>query len=341
MKKGFAAIVALVLAAVPAAGATTGSSGQSLTKVDFVLNWVAGPQHTEVFVARDKGFFKRAGLEVNIHAPTQTTDAIKLVASGQDDMGMALFPDVIFARAQEVPVKVTSAFLDRQTDIGLLSRPEDKIRTPKDLIGKTVGLTPVPGNRARFYYMLDKNNISRDDVKVVTVQFNGPQAVASKQVDAADAVSWFELGVYHDITKKWPSYMPMTKFGVPRGYFIGVIVSESFAKSDPDVVRRVTRAILQAQAWTLSHPKQARTIVQKAVKGVSPQFIAQSRNILDKISTDADTKKRGLGWMNAKVWKTMIDFAVEAELIEEAFPPSDIFTNRFLGTPVKQPKART
>jgi len=254
---------------------------------------------------------------------------------------MALFPDVIFARAQEVPVKVTSAFLDRQTDIGLLSRPEDKIRTPKDLIGKTVGLTPVPGNRARFYYMLDKNNISRDDVKVVTVQFNGPQAVASKQVDAADAVSWFELGVYHDITKKWPSYMPMTKFGVPRGYFIGVIVSESFAKSDPDVVRRVTRAILQAQAWTLSHPKQARTIVQKAVKGVSPQFIAQSRNILDKISTDADTKKRGLGWMNAKVWKTMIDFAVEAELIEEAFPPSDIFTNRFLGTPVKQPKART
>jgi ABC-type nitrate/sulfonate/bicarbonate transport system substrate-binding protein len=341
MKKGFAAIVALVLAAVPAAAATPGSSNQALTKVDFVLNWVAGPQHTEVFVARDKGFFKRAGLEVNIHSPTQTTDAIKLVASGQDDMGMALFPDVIFARAQEVPVKVTSAFLDRQTDIGLLSRPEDKIRAPRDLIGKTVGLTPVPGNRARFFYMLDKNKIPRDKVKIVTVQFNGPQAVASKQVDAADAVSWFELGVYYEITKKWPSYMPMTKFGVPRGYFIGVIVGDRFANSNPAVVTKVTRAILQAQAWTLAHPKQARQVVQKAVRGVSPQFITQSRNILDKISTDAGTKAHGLGWMDAKVWKTMIDFAVEAELIEEKFAPADIFTNKFLGAPVKQPAARS
>jgi ABC-type nitrate/sulfonate/bicarbonate transport system substrate-binding protein len=341
MKKCFAAIVALVLAAVPAA-ATAGSSDRTATtKIDFVLNWVAGPQHTEVFVARDKGFFKKAGFEVDIHSPTQTTDAIKLVASGQDDMGMALFPDVIFARAQNVPVKVTSAFLDRQTDIGLLSRPEDKIRAPKDLIGKTVGLTPVPGNRARFFHMLDKNKIPRDKVKIVTVQFNGPQAVASKQVDAADAVSWFELGVYYEITKKWPAYMPMTKFGVPRGYFIGVIVSESFAKSNPDVVTKITRAILEAQAWTLTHPKEARQIVQKAVKGISPQFINQSRDILDKISTDAGTKAHGLGWMDTKVWKTMIDFAVETKLIKKSFAPADVFTNRYLGAPVKQPKVAT
>jgi len=135
-------------------------SAQAAEKTSFALNWVPGPQHTEFVVAKYNGYFEKAGLDVDMHAPAASTDPIKLVASGNDQFGIAYAGDVIQARAQGVPVVVV-AVIQRKIPLGLISQPGAGIKEPKDLLDKTIGLTPVPNNRAMFWDFVKRTTSCR------------------------------------------------------------------------------------------------------------------------------------------------------------------------------------
>jgi putative hydroxymethylpyrimidine transport system substrate-binding protein len=320
----------LVAAAVIAAPVVTGVA-EAADKVNFALNWVPGPQHTEFVVAKYHGFFEAEGLDVDMHPPAASTDPIKLVASGQDEVGIGYAGDVIGARAVGVPV-VSIAAIHRHIALGLLSRPEDHLTKPKDLEGKIIGLTPIPNNRAMFWDFVAKNNIDKSKLQVVTVQFNGPNVVAAKKADFADAVSWLELGAYKQITGEMPNYMQFTDYGVQDGYFFCIITSEKLLKQKPDLLRRFNTAVLKAEAWTVEHPDEAREILLAHVKEVSPEFAKQSRSIIDKIVRDDDTAKHGLGWQNADVWGKMADWYLDQKVIDKKIDPATAFSNDVLPT---------
>ena len=316
------AVIALCLASM-------GRESLAAEKVNFALNWVPGPQHTEFVVAKYRGFFERQSLDVSMHPPAAATDPIKLVASGNDDFGIAYAADIIQARAQGVPI-VSLVAIHRKITLGLMSRPEDKFLKPKDIEGKIIAFTPVPNNRAMFWDFVDKNGIDRDKIKVVTAQFNGPHVVAAGKADFADAVSWYELGLYRQLTGKRPNYMEFTDYGVPGGYFFCIITSEKVLQKKPEIISPFIKAVLEAEKWTLENPDEARKVLISNVEEVSEEFSKQSRGILDKIITDEDTDKNGLGWQSLDVWRTMVNFQFEEGLIEEKIDPSTAFTNEFL-----------
>jgi putative hydroxymethylpyrimidine transport system substrate-binding protein len=312
--------------ATAASLSTFATAASAADKVNFALNWVPGPQHTEFVVAKYKGFFEAEGLDVDMHPPAASTDPLKLVASGQDQFGIAYGGDILQARAQGVPV-VSIAAIHRKIALGLLSRPADNITKPKDIEGKIIGLTPVPTNRAMFWDFVAKNGIDKDKLQIVTVQFNGPHVVAAGKADLADAVSWYELGVYKQVAGGYPNYMQFTDFGVQDGYYFCIIASEQTLKEKPDLARRFTAAILKAEKWTIENPDEARKVLLANVKEVSEEFAKQSRDVIDKLVTDADTQKNGLGWQSADVWKKMADWYLQQGLIQAAVDSSAAFTN--------------
>lgn len=297
--------------------------------VSFALNWVPGPQHEEFVVAQANGIFKKHGLDVTMHAPAASTDPIKLVASGNDQFGIAYAGDIIQARAQGVPV-VAVAVIHRHIPLGLITAPGSGITQPKDLEGKTIGLTPVPNNRAMFWDFVKQTGLDKDKLKVVTVQFNGPQVVAAGRADAADAVSFYEVGVYKQLTGKDPNFISFTKYGVPDGYFFTIITSEKNLKEHPESVKEFVASVLEAEKWSVEHPEEARKILLSNVKEVSEPFAVQSRAAVVDILTDKDTKEHGLGWQSPEVWKTMADWYLQQKLIDKPVDTSTAFTNDFL-----------
>jgi putative hydroxymethylpyrimidine transport system substrate-binding protein len=301
-------------------------------KVNFALNWVPGPQHTEFVVAKYNGFFEAEGLDVDMHPPAAATDPIKLVASGQDQVGISYAGDIIGARAQGVPI-VSIAAIHRQITLGLLSRPEDNLTKPKDIEGKIIGLTPLPNNRAMFWDFVAKNGIDKSKLQIVTVQFNGPTVVAAKKADLTDTVSWYELGVFKQITGAYPNYMQFTDYGVQDGYYFCIITSEALLKAKPDLLRRFNTAVLKAEQWTVEHPDEARKVLLAHVTEVSDEFAKQSRSIIDKIVRDENTAKQGLGWQDPQLWAKMADWYYDQKVIDNKIDPSAAFSNAVLPQP--------
>jgi ABC-type nitrate/sulfonate/bicarbonate transport system substrate-binding protein len=325
-----------VIAALSLTACSTGGTASTagVTPVNFVLNFTPGPQHEEFIVAANHGFWKDAGLEVNMTTPSATTDPISLVAGGSADIGLGYAGDVISAAAQDVPI-TTVAIVHRRIALGLLSKPGSGILTPKDLIGKTVGLTMIPANVAMFDALLASNHIDPSQVKVVPVGFNGPQMVASGEVDAADAVSWYELGVYKQLTGQEPTYLEFTKFGVPDGYYLSVIASNKFIAQHPDTVKAFVKATLEAEKWTIENPDQANDILLKNVTGVTLEFAKASRGALKNVLVDDASQKNGLGWSDQKVWASQVKFYVDSKQIAKTVDVTTLFSNDYLpATPI-------
>ena len=328
------ACIAVVVAAVALAGCSS-SGGVSTpndgapTPVNFVLNFTPGPQHEEFVVAEYGDFYKDANLDVEMTSPSSTTDSISLVAGGSADVGLGYAGDVISAQAQGVPVK-TVAVIHRRIALGLLSKPGSGIETPQDLIGKTVGLTMIPANVAMFDELLAANDIDPAQVEVVPVGFNGPQLVASGEVDAADAVAWYELGVYKQLTGEDATYMEFTDFGVEDGYYLSVISSERYINEHPDTLKAFVQATLEAEKWTIENPEEANEILLANVEGVTEDFANNSRGVLNTVVVDDVSQEKGLGWSDEKVWKKQVDFYKRTAQIEEDVDAESLFTNDFL-----------
>lgn len=109
----------------------------ALKKVTVVLDWTPNTNHTGLYVAKEKGYFKEQGLDVKIIMPGEA-GADQLVASGKSQFGVGYQEGVTQARIQGVPLVSIAAVIQHNTS-GFASPAEKNIKSPKDFTGKTYG----------------------------------------------------------------------------------------------------------------------------------------------------------------------------------------------------------
>src|SRR5690348_12088569 len=97
-------LVALTLAALAVPAAAAGPRHVTLT-----LDWTPNPDHVGFYYARSAGLFTKAGLDVAIHAPSDPTTPLKLVAAGKTDLAVSYEQEVFLAAAQKLPVVAVAA----------------------------------------------------------------------------------------------------------------------------------------------------------------------------------------------------------------------------------------
>lgn len=110
---------------------------QSLKKVSVVLDWTPNTNHTGLYVAKEKGYFKDEGLDVDIIMPGDA-GADQLVASGKSEFGVSYQESITQARIQGVPLVSIAAIIQHNTS-GFASPAAKNIVSPKDFAGKTYG----------------------------------------------------------------------------------------------------------------------------------------------------------------------------------------------------------
>lgn len=111
-----------------AAGAsekTSSTDGQQLQTITFVLDWTPNTNHTGIYVADKLGYFKEAGIQIDIQQPPED-GATALVATGKAQFGVDFQDYLAPAYVSDLPVTAVAALIQHNTS-GIISLKEKGI----------------------------------------------------------------------------------------------------------------------------------------------------------------------------------------------------------------------
>ena len=110
---------------------------ETTKKVTLILDYLPNTNHTGFYVAKDKGYFKEEGLDVDIIEPGDDATSATLVAANKGEFGVSYQEDVTYARTAEVPlpIRAIAAIIQHNTS-GFVSLKKENIKSPKDFEGK-------------------------------------------------------------------------------------------------------------------------------------------------------------------------------------------------------------
>jgi putative hydroxymethylpyrimidine transport system substrate-binding protein len=288
-------------------------------KVTLMLDWFPNADHVPVYVARDKGFFGKEDLDVEILVPADPNDPPKLVAVGKVDFGISYQPSVTIARSQELPIKAIGVLVEHPLST-ITFLKESGIRTPADFRGKRIGYSTAPMEVILFEAVAQSSGLSRDDYELINIGFNLTPSLLTKKVDAVVGAYWnYEINELA-LEGKEAGYFPVEKHGVPDYYELVFIANDATLKKRRGVAKRFVRAVDGAIRFTKRHPEDALRIYFQANPNVRKEL--DSRALRDTLGVFATTQVQSL-----EKWKGFLDFALQRGLIRKRPSPEALFEN--------------
>ena len=193
-----AAIAALVVAAatafaVTAAGGTKRAHSAKLTKVTLQLKWVTQAQFAGYYAAKEKGYYKQAGLDVSIKVGGPDIIPETVVAGGAAQFGLDWVSNLLAARDTGTKL-VDIAQVFQRSGMTEITWKDTGLNTIAKLRGKKVG-NWLGGNQWELFAALTRAGMDPTHNKGVTIvkQPFTMDLFLRRQIDAASAMTYNEL----------------------------------------------------------------------------------------------------------------------------------------------------
>jgi NitT/TauT family transport system substrate-binding protein len=301
-------------------------------KVTFLLDWIIYGKHAPFFVAKDKGFFKKAGLDVEYKRGFGSGDTIKKVAAKVAPIGFADIASLVNARANS-NVKVKAVGVIHAKTIMVAAFLSDKTyKSPKDLAGIKIG-SPV-ANAARVVWPAFANANGLDPNSVNWVDMPYGSVLPSLLAGRTDAALWFATELPTAIPKakklgkdvRWFSY---GDYGV-QVYNNGLIAREETINNNPKFVRNITGAVMSAFGWSLLNSDAAIDNFKKYAPGMSDPILRGHFSTMVEYLFDDGTRRHGLGFMGQEKMSKTVDTLTTLQKLKRRVPTGNMYTNKFL-----------
>ena len=218
----------------------TATDGNDLTKVTFMLSWAPDTNHIGVYVAKNKGYFKQAGLDVDIVAVAQA-GAEQAVNNGMADFALSNLTNVGIYTLKGAKIKQVMQVQQKPSAIWCSLASNKDIKSPKDFDGKTFATFGSNESDAVIRRMIqtDGGKGTFDKVTVGTSTF---QTLSSKKADFGGFYATWE-GVQADMYGPKLNCFTEPDYGVPgNADTIGVITSDKTISSNPGLVKKFVQA---------------------------------------------------------------------------------------------------
>lgn len=240
------------------------SSAGEVDKVTYVTAFGAVGRDSFAWVAKEKGYFKDAGIDVEIEEGAGNVPNLTALKSNQAQFAALDFTGaVIQAGKGEFTEWRAVAAIHQQTLVAVMTTKDTNITTPKDLVGKTVGT--AEGSVTQLLFPAYAKLAGFDDKQV---KFQGAQPTALNGLMAArqvDALGTFLLsrGALAKASGKEVVVLPYSDY-LSDLFGNAIITTPALIDKDPDLVKRFTGAALKGLQYTIEHPEEAATILNKA-----------------------------------------------------------------------------
>ncbi|MFE5426688.1 ABC transporter substrate-binding protein [Peribacillus simplex] len=305
--------------------ASKNEGNEKLKKVSVVLDWTPNTNHTGLYVAKEKGYFKEQGLDVEIIMPGEA-GADKLVASGKSEFGVSYQEGITQARVQGVPIVSVAAVIQHNTS-GFASPEAKNIKTPKDFEGKTYGGWGTPVEKAIIDSLMKKENADVNKVDIVNTGDTDFFTSVKRDIDFA-WIYYGWTGIEAELRNEKLNMVYLTEYSDKLDYYTPVLTTnEKMIKEDPETVKAFVQAASKGYQFAIKNPDDAADMLIKSAPDLDAKLVKKSQEWLaDKYQDDAPR----WGEQKLEIWKNYSDWMTENKLLEGDFDPEKAFTNEFL-----------
>lgn len=317
------------LAAVFAASVVV-ASARADEKLSIRLDFSPWGIHAGMHLAKEKGWFKDAGLDVDIQDGRGSGNTLQLVNAGQADVGQIQLGLLLSARENGSTVKAFAG-IDKRTDLAVLVDKDAVIEKVSDFKGKSLVVFAASPWAPFIDYWLKQGGLDRSTVNIMFVdpaalwgiytakRADGLMSTPPSAVPVAAATRPSKSILAEDAGIAFPSY--------------GLIATEKTIGIRKDALKKLVQ--VQQKAWDYirnGHVEEAADAIisqrpnAKLDKNV---LIGQIQLTIDFFDTP-NTKGKPIGFQSEEDWSKAVKSAEAAGVVKPGAAPSSYFTNEFI-----------
>ena len=324
-------------ALIAAAGlSVTSIAARAEDDVRLRLNWMYYGSHAGFALGKDKGYYKEAGINLDIRSGNGSGSAHRLVANGDSTFSYGSCASMTNLAAQGAPL-ISVAVIDAMGTEAIIVQPDAGVKDIKDLKGKALLTTANAGVNTFFPLVLKNAGLAEGDVSITNVPDGA--LVSSYLQKAGGAVGI--LGGLDDKPAEIkanggadPIAFPYSDYGVNQvGYC--VVANKETVEKNPDLVKRFVAATVKAYKEAEANPDAAVASMADIVGGTMNEDAgkAQARSVLDVtlgvLYSKGNTDKV-LGLNVASDWDDMLTLMKTYNDLKTDQPATAFYTNDFL-----------
>lgn len=251
--------VALLAAALLLAGAAGCGGGGAEPGVPkgalLVLDFTPNAVHSGIYTALAEDLYRDAGVDLRVEQPGESTDAPKLLAAGRADLAILDVHDLGIARQRGLDLVGVAPIVQRPL-AAVLARADGPVRRPRDLAGRTVGVTGLPSDEAVVDSEVRADGGDPAAVQPLTIGFSAVATLAAGKLDAATGF-WNAEGVALRRQGVPIRVFKVDRYGAPPYPELVLTTSRKTLERDPEMVDAVVDATREGYATAVADPGQA------------------------------------------------------------------------------------
>ena len=312
---------------LPACGSssTSGSSsgGARTQNATLVLDFTPNAIHAGIYSAITRHYDVAEGVRLHVIAPSASTDSIKLLETGRANFAILDIHDLAIARERGEDIVGIMAIVERPL-AAVIAAPQ--IQNPRQLVGKTVGITGDPSDTAVLNSIVAGAGGDPNKLRTITIGFNAVAALLSGRVAAATAF-WNDEGV--TIQRQRPGFhvFRVDDYGAPSYPELVLCATGASVRRDPSLARGVVRALVRGYGVTLTDPKASAANLEARVTGLDPTLVSAELTAVEP-SFETPAKRFGaLDPATLRAWaRWEVHFGIVNRMpdVQRAFDPQFI-----------------
>jgi ABC-type nitrate/sulfonate/bicarbonate transport system substrate-binding protein len=299
-----------------------------LQKVSVRLEWVNNPEFAGMYIAQDMGYYKAAGLSVELKEFQDSTDVNKEVADNVVDYGVSTPLEVILARGKGQDNKAIAAIY-QTSPYAIAAQKKANINSPSDFKGKILG-DSGGNNEALITYkaLLGLAGIPESQSTIKSVDFDILKVFNENQADTYDVYRTDQNYVLDQ------QHIPYTLV-YPEQYGFAIygdvlIASDSKIAKDPSQVKAFTSATLKGWQYAIDHPVQALSIIGRYMNEQYKDPAYQKFDLDNTLPLIKPTGGQPIGNMQYVPWNRAYNGVKEAGLLTASFDVGQVYTSQFV-----------
>lgn len=288
-----------------------------MAKVDMQLGWLISNGLLGEIVAQKKGFYEEAGVDFSITPGGPNVDGVASVAAGRSQVGqVSSSPSLMLARAAGVPVKAFAAGYQKHP-FTYFSLSDNAIRTPQDMIGKTIATQPTAFILARA--LLAKNGIAEDQVELINM---GSDMSLLMTGQAQAATGWQTNVSALKVLGDKRVDMMLWDTGIQL-YANVYYANDDMLANHADALAKFLDGSARGWGYAKEHPEEAVDILVGEYPNLDKAAEMEAAPMVLGFSFGDLTKANGWGQMTKENWQAQIDIYAQLDQFNGKTPAVD------------------